>query len=458
MLVPRRINGTRSRKVGPLATVALLVATATAGSTFVETAAARPGAGDDGSVVKWIDRHAVPLTSTDPTRGMSEVRSLRKIVRGGSVVGLGESTHGSREQFRVKHRMVRFLVERMGFRTFALEDDFASGVSIDRYVRTGKGDSRELVSSMSSPFWATQEMLALVRWMRSYNKTHQKKVRFLGTDLLQLRQLSFDEVTDYVRRIAPERLDDLQRHLHPVRMRANQFTWYEERSERREQQLIAHARRASRLVAGLVDTGSRFRGEHAEQHARAILGWYVNFAEETGFRGDREVFIADSIQWWQRLTGDKVAYWAANAHTTTAPRLTYRNPWERQTGTMAGGHLARRLHNRYVAIGTWIHHGAISSNYLDPGPQRIGPPSEALLEATLGEAAPENYLLNLRGGAPQPVRAWLAGQSTMRVILPSYAEGQDGNDYTMTVPSLAKAFDAAVFIRVTTASRLLDPP
>ena len=44
------------------------------------------------------------------------------------MVGLGESTHGSHEQFEMKHRMVRFLVEELGYRTVGFENDFASGV------------------------------------------------------------------------------------------------------------------------------------------------------------------------------------------------------------------------------------------------------------------------------------------------------------------------------------------
>jgi erythromycin esterase len=37
------------------------------------------------------------------------------------VVGRGESTRGAHEQFAPKHRVLRFLVHEMGFRTLALE-------------------------------------------------------------------------------------------------------------------------------------------------------------------------------------------------------------------------------------------------------------------------------------------------------------------------------------------------
>jgi erythromycin esterase-like protein len=59
-------------------------------------------------------------------------------------------------------------------------------VAIDRYIVTGEGDPRALVAATSS-IWRSEEMLDLVRGMRRYNLTHDDKIRFLGTDLTQLR-------------------------------------------------------------------------------------------------------------------------------------------------------------------------------------------------------------------------------------------------------------------------------
>ncbi len=50
------------------------------------------------------------------------------------------------------------------------------------------------------------------------------------------------------------------------------------------------------------------------------LGWYENYAIDSGFRGGREEFIADTVDWWQDLTGHRIVYWAANVHTTQPVR------------------------------------------------------------------------------------------------------------------------------------------
>jgi erythromycin esterase len=294
--------------------------------------------------------------------------------------------------------------------------------------------------------------------MRDYNETHDDPVRFLGSDLVQLRQLSFDEVTSYVREVAPHRLDELNGYLEPLRLREDrfaQFDWYFGLSDEDQTQLIGSARAASNLVAGLPAAGDPIDRAYAEQHARAILGWYENYAVEVGFRAARERFIADSIEWWRAISGHSIAYWAANAHTSSAETISVTSPEEAQTGTFAGGHLEQQLGEQYVSIGTWFGQGAISSDYTAPAAHGIDPPTPELLEATLIEASQPNYLLPVPTDAPPEVTAWLVGPSTMRMMLPSYIEGEDASDYTMTVPSLRVAFDALVFIEETTASQLV---
>jgi erythromycin esterase len=294
---------------------------------------------------------------------------------------------------------------------------------------------------MSSPFWATDEIVQLIAWLRNFNVAHpHDPVRFLGTDLLQLRQASFDAVRAYVTAHAPERLAELDGHLDPIRLRgtsADQFAWYLPLPDDEQAALIDSARQGSDLVASLSNGGGLER-HYAEQHARAILGWYQNFAVDNGFRGDREQFIADSITWWQDLTGHQIVYWAANAHTSSAAELSYGAPGEGEfTGAMTGGLLEAELGRRYVSIGTWFLDGEISSDFTAPGPQPIGPPDAGLLEADLVAAEADASLILFDRGAPPAVRRWIDAPSMMRMILPSYVAGDDGNDFTMDVPNLA---------------------
>jgi erythromycin esterase len=120
-------------------------------------------------VVAWIDRHAVPLSGTHPHQPAGELSHLRGVVRGAAIVGLGESAHGTHTQLRLKHRVARYLVENLGFRTIAWEEGWGSGVTIDRYVTSGRGDPTAIVGDALFML-RTEAMLELVGWMREFNR------------------------------------------------------------------------------------------------------------------------------------------------------------------------------------------------------------------------------------------------------------------------------------------------
>jgi erythromycin esterase len=415
--------------------------------------------------VAWIDRNAVPVR-TDASGPVEDLRPLRGIVRGARIVGLGEPSHGAHEQVTLRHRAVRYLVERLGFRTVAWEENWATGVAIDRYIVSGHGDPREVVADMN-PLWQHQAMLDLVRWMREFNRTRPPgdKVRFLGSDVTELRALPFQEITQYVREVAPGRLDELNRHLKPIWYRGSareQFEWYGPLPPARKQEVIEHARAVARLVLSLPARPSRIDRGYAIQHANAILGFYETYAEDmtTASAPVRDRHIADTISWWQRRTRQRIVYGAANVHTTAIPRVTWTFPSDNVTFTnkvMAGGHLRLRYGRSYVSIGTVSRTGRIRGGFETGQPSvfTVPPPRPPTVDHVLGQARHRTYLLDLRAPASPPVRRWLDAPATMRLIGSAYDAGKDA-DFTMTVGSFRRGFDAVFHIGAVTPTRPLD--
>lgn len=133
-----------------------------------------------GQVVRWIEEHAGPLTSVEPGATSADLDPLRGMVGDATVVGLGASTRGAHELLTLQHRLLRFLVEELGFRSLAVEEEWAKVRALDEYVSTGVGDPRALLAEVR-PFWRTEEFLAAVRWVRSYNRGHPHDgVRLVG--------------------------------------------------------------------------------------------------------------------------------------------------------------------------------------------------------------------------------------------------------------------------------------
>lgn len=94
--------------------------------------------------MQWINRRSRRLRGIDPSLPQGDLSPLCRLVGSARIVGLGEASHSTHDLFVLKHRVARYLVERLGFRTIAWEEVWASGVLIDRYVTQGVGDPMEI--------------------------------------------------------------------------------------------------------------------------------------------------------------------------------------------------------------------------------------------------------------------------------------------------------------------------
>jgi erythromycin esterase-like protein len=134
-------------------------------------------------MVGWISANAIPITSADPNQGYTDLMPLKNVVGNAHIVGLGEATHGTSEFFNMKHRLVDFLANNMGFTTFAIEANMPEAYRMNDYVLNGNGDPKELLKGMYFWTWNTQEVLDMILWMRQYNASGQGIIQFTGFDM-----------------------------------------------------------------------------------------------------------------------------------------------------------------------------------------------------------------------------------------------------------------------------------
>ena len=133
--------------------------------------------------VDWIRRHAIPLKTPEAGNGFDDMRPLRALIGQARIVSLGEATHGSREFFLLKHRLLEFLASEMGFNIFSIEANLPEAYRLNDYVLEGRGDPAELLRGMYFWTWDTEEVLAMIRWMREFNQSGKGRVQFTGFDM-----------------------------------------------------------------------------------------------------------------------------------------------------------------------------------------------------------------------------------------------------------------------------------
>ncbi|MFS8200858.1 erythromycin esterase family protein [Streptomyces sp. CWNU-52B] len=423
-------------------------------------------------MVEAIERSAHPLRGTNPEGSLRDLDALGRMVEDAQVVGLGEATHGSRDFFRMKHRVFRYLVEEKGFRSFSLELPWSSGLRVNDYVLNGEGDLDDIARDEfqgTYRIWNNQDYRDLIEWMREYNRRHPTDpVQFMGDDMGYAGPELYDRVSDYVARSHPRlkaRVAELYRGLPPTTDAATYYDAYlqlplaerKERAERTGKVYELLREQGAKAGAGVgAGGGGSDRQEYiwAVQHARAIHqmaeGFSFDIADESqvvAMMKYRDQVMAANVAWWHRRTGDRVLLSAHNTH------VSYDSFDERYPKTQ-GAFLRDTLGKDYVSVGSSFYQGSFKAFGTDDNVMRtysVGAARPDSNEYTLDKARQTDYILDMRT-APDSARAWLA---TSR---PTWNIGAGWPDPTEYKSAPAKAHDILIHLNDVEATTYLGTP
>ncbi len=200
----------------------------------------------DDPVIQWIRSRAHPLETALAESGFKDMEAFREIVGSARVVSMGEATHGSREVNQMKHRMLEFLVKEKGFTTFAIEAPYVYCIPVNDYVLHGKGNIEEALKDQGVLVGGTEEMQALVEWMRKYNANPKtkRKVSFAGFDLGSPR-INGQFSLRYLRETLPEAADRFQ----PLIDKLPQYASAEELLSMPLEEMAGHVKTATSFKA-----------------------------------------------------------------------------------------------------------------------------------------------------------------------------------------------------------------
>jgi erythromycin esterase len=423
----------------------------------------------DHAVSQWIGDHAHQLRTLDPgSEDFSDLEPLRDIVGDARVVSVGESTHRLHEFSQLRHRVVRFLVAELGFTGFVMESGFPEGLAVNDWVLGDPGDLEHLLHhGITYHMGKCEEMRDQLEWMRAYNATSERKVRFYGMDVpdsagtarpaVEATLPLLDDVDAAYARVVRTSLLPLFDYLPADRAGlawvAPAIQAYMTLAPAARHELTARigelAERIQAMRVVYTEGATAERVELAERcavtgrHMDAFLAAMVVGAERT-YEGAnlRDAAMAENVEWILQRE-DRIVIGAANGHIQRGPFLA--PPFVRQGLTTLGQHLAATLGEQMVVIAStfgggtfWLHR---------PGPDSAPGHSEPFTEDVKDALHPDSldallaspglplYLLDLREVPSDGAVAerFAATASTMNGPHPQLAD-------PMT------AFDAAVYI------------
>jgi erythromycin esterase len=146
------------------------------------TAAQRLTPAQQQAVASWLKRHARPLASTAPSA--AELQPVIDRLKGARIVGIGEATHGTHEDFAFKVALIKALAGSGRINAIAFEIDFLAGRRLDAYVTGGSGTAADAMRAAGLfSFWMTNEVADLLDWLRAWNSTGKGPIHIVGIDV-----------------------------------------------------------------------------------------------------------------------------------------------------------------------------------------------------------------------------------------------------------------------------------
>lgn len=421
---------------------------------FQIVSVARVSAPAQAEVVDWIRTHAIKLSTCKAGHGFSDMEPLKKMVGDARLVSLGEATHGTREFFQFKHRMLEFLVSEMGFTVFAIEASFPESLAVNDYVLNGKGDPAKALAGMYFWTWNTEEVLEMIRWMRKYNEdpAHLKKVKFYGFDM-QFTQVAVPYVLTYLRKVDPEFAPKAEEALKPLAGSSASATYSKLPEEKRKATAVALADLLKRFDEHRADYIARSSPDDwalARQHGVIIGQAERLYGRDPALSSVRDRSMAQNIEWILAHEGPdaRMVAWAHNGHISFDGGSLYSQPM--------GAFLKKDLGKDLFTIGFAFDQGSFQA--MDAGSGTglrdftVGPSLEGSLNAALAKAGIPLFVLDLRQApASGTAGRWWQTKHKERDIGAVYNESSADSFWLRA--NLLKEYDALFFVEKTTAAK-----
>ena len=422
----------------------------------------------ENQVVDWISNNAIEIKTVEAGNGFEDLLPIGEMIGDARIVSLGEPTHGNREVFQLKHRMIEYLVEEKGFNIFALECPFGEAFDVNRYVIDGIGDPKKAIAGIYFWTWDTQEVLDLIEWMRTYNSNpeNQKKVKFYGFDPQDPERAARVMLT-YLKKVDPLLEELVRPELGILEVPFSdprglgRRHWIPQEYDSLSLNDIQKVMKAfDSKKDAYVDSSSLDEWQLAKQHARQIE-IYISDALNAGL--NRDFGQAENIKWTLNYEGEdsKMIVWAHNFHVANMILAEDDNEGVDSKGYKCMGfHLKKWYGDQLKIVGLFYNQGefsALDDNIPSAGFKtfNVGSAKHGSLEHTLINANLHNAYIDL-SNIPKngPIYDWLDKPLPTRYSWGFYNQSRSEDYYQ--IHKLSTEFDALLFLDITTATVPID--
>lgn len=419
-----------------------------------------------------LKKHSYPLKSVVASRSddpltYADLNIFRKINVQAKLIALGESSHGTSEFFSIKHRLLEYGVRELNVRLFAIEANQVACRKLNNYVTNGAGDLKKLMSRSLFGVWNTEEVYALIDWIRQYNIEHRADMVTFGGFDMQDPVEPIDSLISFLRSHSPADTNNIKELLAPYRA-----AWKKQSYPTGPDSIRLKWKASAENVWEYVEKNKLIWSQQAKIVAeKTEVDWAVQSAKiilqnatHRYLIGNdlnnvyRDSCMAENLDWIMKNQHPqtRTMLWAHDSHIsrsdTSESSLNYFG------GESMGSFLSKKYKNEYKAFGISTYDGTYSGtvNFTNHKLQttNLFPSPEGSFDEALHRIAK-----TLKSNALILDLAPLLKSTMAKAFLeprPARFIGYASEDYTYAGRySIPKQFDAIIFIDRTKASKRL---
>lgn len=370
----------------------------------------------------------LPLRTLDPNDAEdSDLKPLQDMIGEARVVCIGESVHDAGEFYDLRHRLARFLIDKMRFDAFVMESGFAEGLLVGEWINGGAGELTDIARcGITWGFGIGRQVQAQLQWLRDWNSTQPRKVSFYGMDVSGYCLSARPAIEACLRRIGRQAGDD---DLLALATRTRKLS-----AAPAEYAALSDADK-QRLSSGIERLVERAAGDEPALRcaldARALDEMFKGGFMPKADWNPRDQLMAENVQWILKRHR-RIVVAAHNGHIQKQPSCLM----DTHLPTL-GTFLAPTLGDDLFVIGTTYAHGRAFGVRMEADGQMahvlsdVEAPPPHTLDALMDSIELPIPMLNLR----KTPAALLAGIESMRAA----------NQIMPVDPQ--RAFDAVIHVR-----------
>ncbi len=409
---------------------------------------AQLSAQDRVNLVSALNANTEKINSVQSGSDFQDLEPIGLLIQNKKIIALGEATHGTREHFLFKFRMIKYMVLEHNLKIIAFEGEMAGFERVNQFVLDAddRSDLRKILaeSGMFSVF-ITNEIMEMLIWIKNYNKDQpeNEKVNFQGMDVqyplrVSLRILQNPILVSLLNENEKKSLIEF----------ANLFKVNS--SAKVPLDLLERVSSLSKKLKKRISNSEKSDSLSFYLQSVSLLQQSVTMANKSIYLNSyyRDRFMADNIAWLASQNTDdrKIVVWAHNSHISKGLLSKYR---------AMGNWLVQRFGERYYALALLAGEGSArlyenteAGRFL----KSVSLPALSnvnSIEYIFANAKYENFYLDLqKAKKSSELKALFTGDKYIRNIGSAIIPPVD------IKVNLKNSFDGLVFFRKTTAATL----